>query len=114
MKLVIDCSRPPSINALWRVGRGKIYRSRKYDSWIKEFGLCLIASKVRAGSVSSYFELEVTVSDKSRADLDNVAAKAILDALQKFEIIANDKHCRKLSAEYGDAPAGCRIVINSC
>ena len=112
MKLIIDCARHPSINALWRSGRGRVYPSKKYVDWMRDFGQTLLASKVRAGSVSSYFEMTTIISE-NRADLDNVAAKAILDGLQKFQIIDNDKHCRRLIAEYGEAPAGCRIILTS-
>jgi Holliday junction resolvase RusA-like endonuclease len=112
-KVVIDCPRPPSINALWRVGRGRLYKSNTYTAWLQQFALHILEQKVHRHYIDGPFTLTTIISSNQRADLDNVAGKAILDGLQHYNVIANDRNCRRLVAEYGEAPLGCRIVLES-
>jgi Holliday junction resolvase RusA-like endonuclease len=35
---VIDLPLAPSVNQLWRSGRGRVFRSSAYDAWRKEAG----------------------------------------------------------------------------
>lgn len=115
--LVIDCPRPPSINRLWRMGRNRktgkriMYRSGEYVSWAAQFGLHLIEQKIRVPLARHEpFRMHVVIADR-RCDLDNVDGKALLDALQHYHIIADDKQCVGRSSEYGEAPEGCRVVL---
>jgi len=45
MSATITLPLPPSVNALWRSGKGRTFRSRRYISWLKEAGRALKAQR---------------------------------------------------------------------
>jgi Holliday junction resolvase RusA-like endonuclease len=96
-------------------------KSRKYKSWIEQVRLFLLIqlsisqrAKWPTGlklPIVNDFQLRVFIGErKKRSDLDNLQ-KALLDALQRFGVIMNDSQCIKISSEYGDAPEGCRLLL---
>jgi hypothetical protein len=59
------------------------------------------------------YELHITLSEEHvKIDADN-GLKLIIDFLRQREITANDgkKQMRKLTVEWGHAPAGVRVVV---
>jgi Holliday junction resolvase RusA-like endonuclease len=56
------------------------------------------------------FTAHITLSQKVRGDIDN-RIKGLLDFLQSREIIRNDSDCQRVTAEWGEAEAGCRLTL---
>jgi crossover junction endodeoxyribonuclease RusA len=101
---------PPSVNRLWRTGRGRVYRSPRYDAWCKAAGWELnIQRPARiAGPVT------VTIAagrpDRRRRDVDNLG-KALLDLLTVHRVIEDDSRVVSLSSRWDAAIAPGRIVV---
>jgi Holliday junction resolvase RusA-like endonuclease len=112
-EIVLDLPTPPSVNRLWRSGRGRVYRSARYIAWIRAADAELMARRqMPKKRIEGPFEAHVTLSRKhARGDLDNRASKGLLDFLQSREIIRNDSDCQRVTAEWGEAEAGCRVVL---
>ncbi len=117
MRLVIECSKPPSLNTLWRhrrtkAGKVAVYLNPTYTRWLRQFGLHWLEQRPR-GFKTIVDEVQVTVTaPRSRMDTDN-RPKACFDALQKYGILANDNLVRRTISQDGEAPLGCRIVIEA-
>ncbi len=117
--LVIDLPFPPSLNQLWRSNfkSHHVYRSPKYQSWLKQAGLQWLICKPRNfQTISGPFLAEIVLSppDKRHRDLDN-HLKALLDFLQSSAIIENDKYWRGPQPRWGvasEAPLGLRVTIS--
>lgn len=115
--ITLDLPAPPSVNRLRLIGRGKgntrisVTKSKAYLSWIKRAdALTLQLGQFRGlKQVRGKFEA-VVVLKRSNVDLDN-HAKGLMDWLQSRGVIENDRHCEKLTLEWGDAPAGCRVTV---
>lgn len=114
--IVIDSPLPPSLNQLWRVGKGRIYKNPKHAVWLREFACHWYVTKPRRfRTIEGPIEVEILICPKRKRDVDNTA-KSLLDSLQALRIIANDSQVRKLTSELVDkerAPLGCRITISS-
>jgi Holliday junction resolvase RusA-like endonuclease len=86
---------PPSSNRIWRVGTGgRVHIDAKYASWRRSAGWELQAQ--RPGRFPAGAEVAVTLrlgpsASKRVRDIDNAAAKGVLDLLQSHQVIANDK-----------------------
>lgn len=114
--LVLDIPPPPSINRLWRsrrspkTGKPIVYLSPRYVKWQKQFSLHWWTQKPRGfKTITDNFQATVIISSRRR-DVD-ASAKALLDALQRFEIIKNDNQCIRVISEYGPTSLGCRLII---
>lgn len=116
--IVLDIPAPPSVNASRRIdyaGRHEI------DKWKKQAGLRLLvnnqlrrARAVLGDKPAERFELHLTFNETlCRCDLDNYLKSAIDYLVTTARLIVDDKppHLRKIVAEWGEAPNGCRIVI---
>jgi Holliday junction resolvase RusA-like endonuclease len=112
-EIVLDLPTPPSVNALWRSGRKRVYRSKAYLDWLRAADAeLMVRRQMPKLKISGPFEAHVTLSRKhARGDLDNRATKALWDFLQSREIIRNDSDCQRLTAEWGEAEAGCRVTL---
>ena len=117
MTLVLDLPMPPSVNAIWRStakrGKPQYYLDAKYKAWKKECDALVWV----AGATGAALREPVTVAiylnaSKRRGDADN-RIKAVLDWLQRARIIVNDSQVEKVSAEWGEAPSGCRVTIEA-
>src|SRR5579872_1988539 len=117
IEIVLDLPMPPSINRLWRMGRGRMFRSDAYVRWAEQADMTVMAARqYPKRKIGKHFTIDVKLSANSKADGDNVAAKAILDWLQSRDVISNDKFCCRGSWEWvspDEAPAGCRVTLRS-
>jgi crossover junction endodeoxyribonuclease RusA len=121
-ELVVDLPYPPSVNRLWRstaAEKNRVYLSPSYVKWKGAADALLFADRNwhRKGKITGAFHIDISLCPTSqghpRGDLDN-RIKAVLDYLQRVEIIANDKNCQRLLAEWVDlsrAPHGCRVAL---
>lgn len=113
--VVIDCMMPPSVNRIWRSRRGangkpSYYLDRRYETWKRTFDTVIMATRPRP-KIAGHFHAYITLNElKRRGDADN-RAKAVLDALQRCEIIGNDKLADSVTIRWGHAPEGCRIML---
>lgn len=116
--IVIDCPVPPSANRLWRVGKGRIYKTQKYQRWLWEFLHSIRVSipmfmGMKFPIVTGPFDVWILIHPNRKRDADN-SAKAVLDAAEKLGLIRNDADARKVTQELvgkDRAPLGCRLII---
>ena len=91
----IVISRPPSTNRLWRMGRGKMFRSPQYMDWLDD---CLyLIRRQEIAPIKGAYKLVVCVRrpDKRRRDIDNYL-KSLSDLLQKAGVVEDDCLCQML------------------
>jgi len=110
--IVVELPLPPSINALWRSSRGRVHRSRRYLSWLKEAGWELVLQKPKriAGPVA--IAVAAGRPDRRKRDLDNIATKAVLDLLTAHGIVADDSMVVKIAASWDATVAPGRIAVS--
>jgi Holliday junction resolvase RusA-like endonuclease len=113
IEIVVDLPFPPSVNQLWRFGRGNMYRSKTYLDWLAAADIGVMARRqYPKRKITGWFEAHVVLSKRpGRNDLDNLASKAVLDWAQSRDLIRNDSDCQRLIAEWGDAEHGCRLTL---
>jgi Holliday junction resolvase RusA-like endonuclease len=114
--IAVELPTPPSTNSLWRQtagskASGTITLSEKYKAWKRQADMQVMAAGTLRGfkTITGKFEARIILA-RGPGDLDN-RIKSVLDWAQSREIIGNDKHCERITAEWGDAPTGCRLVI---
>lgn len=116
--ITIHCPLPPSTNRIWRSRRGangkpSFYLDRRYETWKRVFDNIIMATRPRP-KVGGPFIAFITLSrDKlpPGSDPDN-RIKALFDALQRAEIIENDKLAESITVRKGYAPEGCTVVLS--
>ena len=112
---VLDVPVPPSVNRTRSVNWAGM---RETTAWRKRAGMMLMASGQyrRAQKKIPRFEIKIVLCETlCRLDLDNTAKHAI-DYLRHLGIITNDapQNMRRVTVEWGLAPAGCRITVKPC
>jgi Holliday junction resolvase RusA-like endonuclease len=111
MRTVVGLRLPPSTNALWRSSRGRVHRSRRYVSWLKEAGWELVLQRPKHFAGGVQISIAAGRPDRRKRDLDNVATKAVLDLLQAHAVILDDSMVTKLTASWDAAIAPGRIAV---
>jgi Holliday junction resolvase RusA-like endonuclease len=99
---------------LWRIGRGRIYRSSQYDSWRTTAGweLKLQRPPRVEGPVEVSIALALGRPDNRKRDLDNAAGNAVLDLLVADQVIECDSLVTSITSSWdAEAPPGHAIVI---
>ena len=91
----------PSANAIFRSGRGRVYKTNIYKQWLEECSW-MIKTQTKE-SVPRDYILQVVAKrpDKRRRDLDNLL-KATSDLLVRTRIVSDDNFCRAIVAEWVD------------
>ena len=104
---------PPSANRIWRVGGGKVHKSREYRQWIVD-NSWQVLSKIQAqgqyGALSGPISVTIVVRprDKRLRDIDNYA-KPVLDFCELIDLIENDRQVERLLIFRGE-PADTHFV----
>jgi crossover junction endodeoxyribonuclease RusA len=114
--IMIDLPFPPSANSIWaskrnKFGKPMIFRSKRYEAWKRECFALLMAQ--RPGKVRGPFFATITLGTHKRrkdSDADN-RIKPTLDLLEVAEIIENDKYAERVTVQWGEAPEGCRVLL---
>lgn len=113
----VDLPMPPSVNALWRSGRGrKVYRSPKYTAWLKEAGWEI--QRQRHGKIDGPYRADIILRPKTnrRRDADNFA-KAVLDLLGAHSLTDDDSLCVAPRPRWWTSddehiePGWCRVIV---
>ncbi len=111
--IVLDLPVPPSVN---RTRRSHGPGIRLVNEWAKRADMMVMARRrpIMRGEwqLQGRFEIEITVSERCRSDLDNLP-KSLIDYLRRIKIVRNDspKYMRKVTLQWGDAPEGVRVTV---
>jgi Holliday junction resolvase RusA-like endonuclease len=109
-RYVFDLPRPPSVNNFTpRLGN----TSPAVVKWIRDADRIVLALAPKPyPRLKGAFEIGVTwpSSCYTRVDIDN-PQKALLDYLERIEMIENDRFCCRITTEFGVAPEGCRVSL---
>ena len=114
VEIVIDLPFPPSTNRIWRVRGQRVHRSAEYVQWCEAADMRVMAAKQYPKiKINGPFSADIALKPhRLGLDLDN-RLKAVLDWAQSRSIIENDKHCRRLTAEWSEQVAECRLTLRS-
>ena len=87
---------PPSANQMWRVGGGRVYKSRPYAMWQVEATQAIIEQ----GPYDSIPEraiycVEIAAVINHRRDIDNLG-KPTLDTLSKVGVVPDDRWANRV------------------
>lgn len=113
----IDLPMPPSVNAIWRSRRGldgrpSFYLDHKYKQWKLHCDGIYMATRPRT-KFRAPVKVDITLDrSRKRGDADN-RIKAVQDWLQRAAIVADDKQVEDVRAHWGEAPSGCRVVVEA-
>lgn len=105
---VLNLPMAPSVNRLWRMGKGKMYKSTEYGAWIS---VCSLIARVnKPVPILGKYKLliEVQRPDKRRRDIDNFI-KATSDLLEHAKLIENDCFCEEVTARW--AGSGSNMIV---
>ena len=113
MKIEIEMDLPPSVNNLYRLGKGNVYRSPKYVNW-RNATLWSVSLQAQFRKISTEYKLTIRVvkPDKRKRDLDNIL-KALSDILESAGVIENDHFCQHIDLAWVKEGPPCYIVIES-
>jgi Holliday junction resolvase RusA-like endonuclease len=109
---LIGLPRPPSVNRfVAKLGN----KSPDVERWVRNCDRYIMAMRPRPQKVCGEFEVTITWDERAfgRADIDN-PIKALLDYLERIELIETDRLCRRLNAGWGPASMGCIVAVKPC
>jgi crossover junction endodeoxyribonuclease RusA len=102
---------PPSMNAIWRYGKGRAFKSERYRVWLRAADNEFRLHHKEWDAVIGHFRALITLNEKRRrGDADN-KIKCVLDFCQRVGLIENDSLCDGVTVEWGYAPEGCRVHL---
>jgi len=114
VEIIVDLPFPPSTNRIWRARGQRVYRSQEYIEWCEAADMHVMAARqYPKRKINGPFEAQILLKPhRLGLDLDN-RIKAVLDWAQSRSIIENDKHCRRLTAEWREQEVECRLTLRS-
>jgi crossover junction endodeoxyribonuclease RusA len=108
-ELEIDLPWPPSVNAVWKSGRGRVFTPKK----VKDYHIyvrALMRGKYQIkGRIDAF--ISVYPPDKRIRDIDNLL-KIPLDSLQKAGVYKNDNQIDQITITRKEIIKGGFIRIN--
>ena len=108
--LVIDLPLPPSVNRTSGLRLGNEHP--KVKQWRRHADAHLIYTRQskHLRAIEGPVCLDIWWDTQVLGDVDN-RIKHLLDYLQRLRIVTDDSQCRRLVAEFGIAPDGCRVRV---
>jgi crossover junction endodeoxyribonuclease RusA len=113
--LYFELPYPPSLNGIWRGGKGgRHYLSLKYRQWRDEAGL-LAKSQAKGKRIAGPYAIQIDVvrPDKRRRDLDNLI-KVSLDLLANIGVTDDDCECQYIEAKWVEIGPPLRLSVRPC
>ena len=112
MEFTITLPWPPSLNKLWRIGRGKIYCSKEGVSFKEYVRFLCRAKKAPRFAETDRLKLGLWLypPNKRVLDIDN-RAKIVLDSLQDAGVIPNDSQIDKIWIERKEIFKGGQAIV---
>ena len=119
MTIALNLPLPPSVNGLYRnAGGGGRVLTKDYRAWIKAADGAIQLQKQGQKRISGNFIAHIILDEaKRRGDIDN-RAKAVLDRLGGWDLTDDDKHCDRVTIEWGQidmdvehVPSECRVYV---
>ena len=100
---------PPSANRIWRVGGGKVHKSKEYKDWMKA-NRWQVINKTPSEPLNGPISVTIVVRprDKRLRDVDNYA-KPVLDFCEYIGLIENDRQVERLLIFRGE-PADTHFI----
>lgn len=99
-KITLELPFPPSVNRLWRMGNGRMYRSPKYEAWRRQ---AIKDIDDQSGGMAIVGKYKITLlavkPDKRRRDLGNLE-KAVSDILVTCKLVEDDHMCQSINARW--------------
>lgn len=103
---------PPSVNALWRMGRGKWYMTKEAKNY--KDAVYYIVTLLKAPNFDSKQRLSLTIlaypPDKRKRDIDNLV-KIVGDSLQAAKVFEDDSQIDRLLVERKEVRKEGRIEV---
>ena len=116
MEVKLSLPFPPSINRLWRIGKGNWYCTSEYTQF-KDY-VCMLTRIHKTPKFDDSARLSVEVylhpPNKRSLDVDNFC-KAVFDSLQDSGVIPNDSQVDELWVERKEIVKNgrCEVVIRT-
>lgn len=111
--VVIVLPFPVSVNRMYRAGVSRPYISKEYKKWKDDADVAFMRQRKECGTpIKGDFRYHITLDEKLRArarDGDN-RQKVVLDALQRFGLIEDDKFATAGSWSWGPTDPGTCLV----
>ena len=108
MAVDILLPRVPSINRLWRIGKGRMFRSAEYQNWLAECTILIRQQRIKLITGKYQLLIRAVRPDKRRRDIDNLI-KPISDLLQHTGIIEDDCLCETITCSW--VPSGPPLCV---
>jgi crossover junction endodeoxyribonuclease RusA len=108
--MTIDLLYPPSVNRLWRYGRGRAFKSKVYRDWLEAGEDILRRADLQKFDGPVSVEMAVGRPDKRRRDLDNIV-KPCLDLLERAGVLVDDSQVHRLNVYWGGERGLVRTTI---
>jgi crossover junction endodeoxyribonuclease RusA len=110
--VIIEIPYPPSVNGIWRGGKGgRHYLSAKYKTWREAAGL-MVNAQAKGKRIAGPFSIEIQARrpDKRKRDIDNLI-KPLLDLMANMGVIDDDSECQRVTAEWVGRGEGVRVAV---
>lgn len=110
--LYFELPYPPSLNGIWRGGKGgRHYLSPKYKAWRDEAAM-LAKAQTRGKRIAGPFAVQINARrpDKRRRDIDNLI-KPVLDLIASVHITDDDSECQYVEAQWIEKGVGIWVAV---
>lgn len=112
----LDLPVPPSTNKIRRID-WKNHAAHK--AWQRAAGNAIIAARcrkvdpIRGLRIDGRYELRLILDESVGLDTD-ATIKAVNDMMKRSLLVRDDspKYCRRIVIEFGDVPAGIRVILS--
>lgn len=112
VSMVISFPFPVSTNRLWAGGKGRVFLTPAYKKWKDAADVSFQQQRRHIGQpVKGRFTYHIALDEKKRANRDgDNFCKAVLDQLQRLELIENDKLADQGSWAWAPVE-GCLVTV---
>jgi len=105
---------PISTNQIWRKNKRSVYKSDEYKAWLQDADTAFIQQKrsLPKDPIEGKFAASIVLSIERFGTQDCDNSKCLLDAMQRFNLVTNDKNCFSYTITWGEVEGdGCTISV---